>query len=589
MKQFAVYYRAVVILGLLAAISIGCTSKSSTPTATPLSETRIVEVTRQVEVTVVVTATPIPTPAYVSTINAAPGTLVYPLSADPLTLDPQEAYDPVSLLVTAQLYEGLFNLRGDGTIAPAAATGFIASAEGAVYTVTLRAGMTWSDGRPLIAQHYADGACRLLDPAVGSPFAYLLTEVAPVQGAAAFASGDLADCAQVGITAVDDLTLRITLARPVAYFPALLASHIFWPARLDASPATANTSLTPTVQSAIPNPQSATTNGPYLLAEHVPGAHITLAKNPAYWNAAQVAIARVEFPIVPDPARQLALYEAGDLQVAESPLEGISRIQADAGFARELHVLPQPGVSYLGLNTQITPTNDINVRQAIASALDREALIEEVLGQPWHVPARGVIPPGIAGHQGQDTTIGYPYDLEAAQRFLVDAGYGPEKPLPPVELWYNREGNNDALFKAVADMLEEAGIPVRLVASGWTYYLDALNTCSVSDGCSHNLYRMGWVMDHADGSSMLRVFRSGAAYRYTGWASAEYDGLLLQAAGVSDANARAALYRQAERLLLDDAVVVPLQYYDRVVLVKDGLTTDYPLFGPPQLQYWQLR
>ncbi len=578
-------------LGLLAVILIACTSKSATPTAVPVVETRIVEVTRSVAVTVVVTATPIPTPAYVSRITAPAGTLTYPLPGDPLTLDPQEAYDPVSLLVAAQLYEGLFNLRADGSTTPAAATGFTASADSTVYTVTLRAGATWSDGRPLTAQHYADGVCRLLDPAVGSPFAYLLTEVAPVQGAAAYAAGDLADCAQVGVAAVDDLTLRITLARPAATFPALLVSHIFWPAPPDAINTTVSAASTPTSQSAIRDPQSAITNGPYLLAEQPAADRIVLVKNPAYWNAAQVTVERIEFPIAPDPARQLALYEVGDLHVAEFPPAALSRIQADAGFARELHVLPQPGVSYLGLNVQIAPTDDINVRRAIASAVDRQALIAQALGQPWHVPARGVIPPGIAGHQGADPAAGYPYDLAAARRFLAEAGYGPEKPVPPVELWYNREGNNDVLFKAVADMLEGAGIPVRLVAGGWLFYRDALNACAgaSSAGCSYNLYRMGWVMDYADASSTLRVFSPASAFQYTGWASGDYDRLLAEAEATADAAVRGELYRQAERLLLDDAVVVPLQYYDRAVLVKDGLTAEYPLFGPPQLQYWELR
>lgn len=559
----------------------------------PLVETRIVEVTRPVAQTVVVTATPIPTPVYVSRITSPAGALTYPLSAAPASLDPQTASDLPGLIVGAQLYEGLFDLRGDGSTSPAAATGFTASADSAVYTVTLRAGMAWSDGQPVTAQHYAAGVCRLLDPAVGSPFAYLLAKVATLQGAAAYAAGDLADCAQVGVTAVDDLTLRFTLAQPVAFFPQLLAAHIFWPTRPDALPAPTDASLPVTPQSPIRSPQSAITNGPYRLAEPPAADRVVLVKNPAYWNAAQVSVERIEFVVEPDPAKQLALYEAGALQVAEPPADEMSRIRADAGFARELHVLAQPGVSFLGLNTQIAPTDNVLVRRAIASALDRWALIEQALGQSWHVAARTVIPPGIPGYQGDDPGVGYPYDLDAARRFLAEAGYGPEQPVPPVELWYNREGNNDALFKAVADMLEGAGIPVRLVASGWPWYRDALSACvgavATSAGCSYNLYRMGWVMDYADASSLLRVFRPGSAFQYTGWASGEYDRFLAQAEATPDEARRAELYRQAERLLLDDVIVVPLQYYDRPVLVKDGVSFEFPRFGPPHLQYWRLR
>lgn len=584
----------ILILLALALTVSGCAGERPSPTpvviTVPVVETRIVQVTREVERTVVVTATPVPTPTYASPINAPAGTLIYPLPGDVLTLDPQEAYDVNSLLVLRQLYEGPFNLRGDGTLAPAAATEHTASADGTVYTVTLRSGLTWSDGTPLTAQHYVDGVCRLLDPATGNPFYYLLTEAAPIRGAAAYASGDLADCGRVGVTAVDGLTLRIALERPVAFFPQLLATHLFWPARLDAISAATGVSLPST-------PQSAIVNGPYLLAEHRPGERVVLARNPSYWHAAEVEIRRIELVVVPDLARQLALYEAGDLMVAEFPLQERARIQADPSFARELHVLAQPGTSYLAFNVQVPPTDNVNVRRAIASAVDRRSLIADVLGQPWHAPAWRLVPPGIPGYD--DGGAAYPFDTGAARAFLAEAGYGADNPLPSVELWYNREGNNDAVFQAVATMLEVAGIPVRLVSSRWEQYLAALESCNKpvevaaarSPGeCSYHLYGLGWVMDYPDPFSMLQVFGPRSRFHYTGWSSTDYDRLLAQASAEQDENRRAGLYRQAEHLLLRaDVVVVPLQHYDRLVLVKHGITFEFPLFGPPCYQYWRLR
>ncbi len=587
MKLFSRNLMILILLGV-AVIATSCASEKPSPTpvvvTVPVVETQVVPVTRVIERTVVVTATPVPTPTYASPVNAPAGTLIYPLSGDVLTLDPQQAYDTNSLLVLQQLYEGPFNLRGDGALAPAAATGYTASADNTVYTVTLRSGLAWSDRQPVTAQHYVDGVCRLLDPVTGNPSYYLLTEVAPIRGAAAYAGGDLADCAQVGITAVDDLTLRIALERPVPFLPQLLATPLFWPAppqKIPSSPADA----------AWP------TNGPFMLAGHRPGQRIVLARNPAYWNAAQVTIARVEFPIVPDPARQLALYEAGDLLVAEFPLQEAARIQADPAFARELHVLAQPGTSYLAFNVQVPPTNDVNVRRAIASAIDRRALGEEVLGQPWHEPALRMVPPGVAGYDGDVAT--YPFDLDAARAFLAAAGYGPDKPVPPVALWYNRGGNNDAVFQAVAGMLEAIGIPVQLVSSRWEQYLAALESCNkpVEAGaarspaeCSYHLYRMGWVLDYADPSSMLQVLSPRSRLQYTGWSSADYDRLLAEAAAEPDVSRRATLYRQAEALLVREAVIfIPLQHYDRMVLVKHGVAFDFPLFGPPHLQYWRLR
>ena len=171
----------------LALVLLSCSKSTADPVevvvTAPVVETRVVEVTREVEKTVVVTATPTPTPVYTSKINAAPGTLVYPIASEPASLDPQEADDEVSTLVAAQLYEGLFDLNADGEIVPAAAQEVTASSDSTTYTVTLRSGMTWSDGQPVTAQNYVDGVCRLLDPAVGNPYYYLLTDIAPVTAA----------------------------------------------------------------------------------------------------------------------------------------------------------------------------------------------------------------------------------------------------------------------------------------------------------------------------------------------------------------------------------------------------------------------
>ena len=594
-------------LGLFLAGCGGAGSPTEQPPVTvevtvPVIQTQVVVETREVEKTVVVTATPVPTPVYISRINLPAGTLAYPLSSEPPSLDPQEATDEASSLVVQQLYEGLFNLRGDGSTVPAAATGYEASSDAKVYTVTLRSGMTWSDGAPVNAQHYVDGVCRLLEPSVGNDYYYLLTEIAPISGAKDFASGDVANCEKVGIRAVDDLTLQIALDRPASFFPQLLAFQTFLPARTDL--VSAGEAITGSLKleagsSAITKTLQAVSNGPYTLAEWAPRERIVLTANPTYWNADQVEIDRIEFKFLPELADQLAQYEKGDLQVAEFPAEETPRIQADTGFAKELKTLVRPGTSYIGLNTQVTPTLNVNVRRAIASAIDRKALIDEVLKQPWHIPAQVLIPPGTPGYQGEDPSVGFPYNPEAARKYLADAGYGPANPVPPVEIWFNGEGNNKVVFEAVRDMLEQIGIPVRLTDSNWAVYRGALDACNrpnraeaaKSPGeCSYNAYRMGWVMDYADPSSMLDVvFNPKSAFQYTGWQSPEYEQLLTQALAEQDQAKRSELYRQAEKILLNDVVAaVPLQHYDRTVLVKDGVTEEYPPLGAPNLQYWKL-
>ncbi|MDQ1300239.1 MAG: bac 5 protein [Chloroflexota bacterium] len=588
-------FPAFAVLAAVILSIAGCSARQPQATEKPIekivtvevtvlvAQTRVVVETREVAKTVVVTATPIPTPTYVSAINAPADTLVYPLPGAPVTLSPQEATDPTSALVVQQLYEGLYNLRADGSTVPAGATGYQVSADGKVYTITLRNEAKWSDGQPVTAQHFVDGVCLTLDPATGNDYYYLLTDIAAITGAQAFASGNTADCGKVGVKAAGERVLQIALDRPASFFPKLLAMQVFLPARKE---------LTHTVAGGLVN------NGPYALAEHTPGQRLVLQASPTYWNAGQVRLQRIEFRIVPNLADQLAQYKRGDLVAAEFPGDATAAVMADAVLAQELRILVRPGVSYIGLNTQAGPTKNVAFRKAIASAIDRQKLIEETLKQGWHVAAQAAVPPDIPGSQAADPAVGYPYDPAAAQKFLAEAGYGPDKPVPPVEIWINQEGNNELIFKAVAEMLEQVGIPTRLTTSKWAVYREALDACNKPNHasaaktpaeCPHNLYRMGWVMDYADPSALLdMVFSPRSAFQYTGWQSKKYDELLAQALAERDEAKRIALYQAAERVLLnEEAVIVPLQFYDRTLLVKDGVQFDFPQLGPPNLQFWQ--
>ena len=308
LKRFVVLLLLIVV-GLFAT---GCsarktdtaTSAAAVVTAVPVVETRVVTETLKIPVTVVVTATPVPTPMYASKVNAASGVLVYPIASEPASLDPQDADDEVSTLVAAQLYEGLFDLDANGAIVPAAAQEVMASPDSKTYTVTLRSGMTWSDGQPVTAQNYVDGVCRLLDPAVGNPYYYLLTDIAGVTRAKEYASGDLADCTKVGVNAVDALTLQIALERPAAFLPKLLAMPVFWPAAPAPSAVISGTGvISGTAPISTTLPAGPVVNGPYLLAEQVANDHITLKKNPSYWNAAQVDVEQVEFQAIARPGQ----------------------------------------------------------------------------------------------------------------------------------------------------------------------------------------------------------------------------------------------------------------------------------------------
>jgi oligopeptide transport system substrate-binding protein len=608
--------------------ALGC-STGRKPSETPrpvqvtvlVPETRVVLQTRPVVQTVIVTPAPTTAPAYVSRISAPPGTLRYPLSGDPQTFDPQAAVDDSSLLIAGQIFESLYTVESGATLVPAAARDYKVSTDGRVYTVTLRSGLLWSDGRPLSAQDFVAGVCRLLDPALGNRDAYLLTDVAAVSGARAYATGEQPGCEAVGVRAIDALTLQVTLERPWPEFPQMFASRAFLPglpsesglaavgAPASASGASAN-GAGQVITSAIIG------NGPYVVAEWQPGDHVTLVKNAHYRDAAAVNIARIEMPIIAAPATRLAAYEAGQIHVSDVPAEEVPQIREDAGLRAELHSITQPGTSFLGLNVAAGPTGDVNFRRALASAIDRKAILTDTLHEPWHVIARTLVPPGLASYQGQDPAVGYPFDLQKVKQFLTQAGYGPSAPIPTINLWANREGHNQELALSVADAFESAGIPTRLTLSNWEAYQRSLQACQ-QDGtanatpapqdaapgaatptpppapaasCGYNVYLMGWLTDVPDPGRFLdQALGIRPALAYNRWTSDPYEKLLAQARAETDSARRVSLYQQAEKLLLNDAaVVIPLFHYDRSVLIKPELKFDYPLFGPPHFQYWRL-
>jgi ABC-type oligopeptide transport system substrate-binding subunit len=583
-------------LVFVAAVAGGCGRQQTRVIEKPATVVVTVAVPVEVPVTrvatsvvtvapVVVTATPVPTPAYVSRTDVAPGTLAYPLPGEPQALDPQEASDDASQLLIAQLYEGLFGLNDSGAAVPAAAQGYERSGDGKTYTITLRARLEWSDGEPVTAQQYVAGFCRSLDPAMGNDQARQAAEQARISGAAPYTRGAAGDCATVGVTAPDTVTLRITLDRPTA-LPELLAYPAWYPAPRSADGSPSATDAPPIG------------NGPYVMAKRRAGEPVVLTRNAHYWGANEVSIERIELPVVAEPAHQLAAYEQGGLQVAEVPIEALPRIQAQAAYSAELHVVGRPGISFLGINTRSGPIAEVNFRRALASAVDRGTLLDKVLGEPWHAPASSLLPPGVQGHAPDGASAGYPYDPKAARTYLAQAGYGPDNPPPPVDIWTNREGHNLVLMQGVAGMLEQAGIPTRLVSSNWDVYQAELEACKATQGtqtsasadkCGYGLYWAGWVMENGDPAGLLSLApTAGSPLVYSGWQEDSYADLLTRTTTEGQAAGRAALYQGAGKMLLDQAVVIPLLYYDRLVVVKAGVGFAYPAFGPPQFARWRL-
>jgi oligopeptide transport system substrate-binding protein len=392
-------------------------------------------------------------------------TLRWRLGTEPPTLDINLATDTTSHAVMNQLMEGPYRYTAEGTIEPAAAESYEVSEDGLTYTIHLRDDLTWHDGVPVTAQHFVDGITRLLKPDTAAEYAYVMYYIS---GAEDFNTGVTDDPATLGLKVVDDLTFQVILDKPQAFFDSILAFFTFYPVRLD---------IIEEFGDQWTEAGNFVGNGPYILTEWAHEDHVTIEKNPNWHDADKVQIERVVYPIIYEDSTALAAYEAGELDVSGYPSEELPRILEDPVLSQEFVRLPYPGTWYMGLNTRIPPTDNLNFRKALASAVDFRTILDEVLQMPWRIEAHGVIPPEIPGYQDD---IGYPYDPEAAQEYLQAAleEMGIEDPGEiTVEAWHNR-GHVD-IFEAVADMWEtNLGINTTIINMEWAVYLDVLDTCN---------------------------------------------------------------------------------------------------------------
>ena len=397
-------------------------------------------------------------------LPGARDTLRVRLGIEP-SLDINVGTDVTSHAVLNQLIEAPYRYNGEGYIEPAGAESFDVSDDGTVYTVHLRRDARWSDGEPVVAQHYVDGIIRLLDPATAAEYAYVMYYIS---GAEAFNTGETDDPSYVGVRAADDYTLIYTLDQPQSFFESILAFFTMYPIRLDVIEEHGDQWT---------EPGNFVGNGPYELVEWGHGEGLLIQRRSSYHSAGEVAIRRIEYPIITEDTSALAAFERGELDVSGYPSEELPRILEE--MPESLVRLPRPGTYYLGLNARLSPTVSINFRRALASAIDRRTMLDDILELPWRTAACGVIPPEVPGYQPCGE-VGYDFDLDQARAYLQAAmeEWDIESPSDiTVQLWFNR--GNEAVMEAVEEMWEtNLGINVNVVNMEWGAYLETLDLCN---------------------------------------------------------------------------------------------------------------
>ncbi len=475
-------------------------------------------------------------------------TFTFAQGAEPRTLDPGFITDTSGGFIAQNLFEGLLVWDAAGTeLKPGAAARWEVSPDGRTWTFHLRPSAIWSNGDPVTATDFVLSWRRVLNPDTGSAYASLLY---PVKGARELHNGDSEDPASLGVEARDRFTLVVTLNSPTPWFAAIAAHHVLSPV---------NTNAVKRHGYAWTRPDNIVVNGPFTLHNWVPGETIELRANPYYHAADSVRLDRVQAVFVTDPTRVLALYEEGAIQWTGhgTGLLPLDRLTELAGRP-DAHSHSNLGTAWYTLNVDAAPFGDPRVRRALSLALDRAALTD-VIG-PASVVAKGFVPPGIPGYEADSLLR---HDPDEARALLAEAGYPGGEGFPEVELAIDaRNVHEQVAAWVVASWKEELGIDVTTYSRAWPAHADAMQASDFQIG------RGGWLGDYPDPSTFLDLLVSDNDLNVSGWSSETYDGLCAEAARTEDPASRMRLLAQAERIVAEEAPVLPLFHFGSLTLLK---------------------
>ncbi|NJN94886.1 MAG: peptide ABC transporter substrate-binding protein [Anaerolineales bacterium] len=525
--------------------------------------------------------------------NALPPeeTLVYNLGeGDVPTLDPALATDNPSLTVSGELFIGLASLNETGAVKPGMATEWTISADGLVYTFTLRNDVPWvtynhatgeveqvlnDQGQPrLVTAHdFVYGIRRTLDPATASQYAYVnwvIKNAQTVNGGADDADQNplYGKLDKIGVRAVDDFTLAVTLTEPSAFFPSIASMAVNWAQPQGLIEEKGDRWIEAGVIHSY---------GPYALKAWQHDVDLTLTTNP-FWPGSETSpkpqIKHIRFTLL-DQSAAFANYEAGLADVVQPPLTDLDRVKADPTLSKELSQTPSACTGYLGFNVNKPPFDDVNVRKAFSWAIDRTALADNVVksGQP----ARWFIRPGLTAAPdpaaGDDFGAPITASVTEAKKFLAESSYGSAQALPEITLMLSPREDWVQAAEAIQQMWRDnLGVQVNLVTQEPKVFFDTLATDPPQ------VWRLGWCMDYPDADNFAQVFRSDSYLNDSKWSNPAFDKLVEIAAHETDAVRRKELYIQAEKILIEeDAVIAPLMWESQVELTKPRVQRTFGL------------
>ncbi|MFA1822461.1 peptide ABC transporter substrate-binding protein [Virgibacillus oceani] len=475
-------------------------------------------------------------------------------STEPSSLNPSIGFDAVSWDPLNNLMEGLTRLADDHTAQEGVAESWDISDDGLTYTFHIREEANWSNGDPVTAADFEFAWKYMLDPETASPAAFLAYFI---EGAEEYNTGE-GSADDVQLTAVDEKTLEVVLHSPTGFFLDLLTNPAFFPINH---------------QVAEENPDwhaeadTFVANGPFDLESWEHDSEMVLVKNEAYWDADAVKLDGVHFAMVNDSNTQYQMFESGDLHTASIPPELSDELIDDDN----VFIGDYGGLEFYRFNITEEPFQNKKIRQAFAHAINRDDIAEYVVKNGVE-PAYGFVSPGFTAPDGSDFRDEngplVSFDPELAQQLLEEGmeeeGYDE---LPEIVLSYNTSDLNQEVAEAMQNMLSETlGVEATLENTEWNVFAESQQNLELQYS------RSSFINDYNDPVNFLESFITDSYMNRTGFSSEEYDELIENGKAETDEEQRWEYLYEAERMLADEMIAMPIRYYNTVVLESEEVS-----------------
>ena len=478
---------------------------------------------------------------------------------EPKTIDPTLNIASDASVYIIHAFEGLTTKNKDGKLVGGAAESWDISKDGLTYTFHLRTNGKWSDGTPVTSKDFVYAWKRAVDPKTASEYSY---QFEPVKNAMAINASKM-ELDTLGIKAIDDYTLEVTLEKPTAYFLELTAFPTFYPIRQDIIEKYGNTWTI--------NPESYIGNGSYVMIERNIDNNIIMVKNTNYWDYENLVPEKITFVLMDNPTASVAGIKEGSLHLSDRvPFQDIDALKSE-GLLQFVNLF---GTYYYALNHTNEVLKDPKVRKALSLVIDRNYIVDNVV--KTGVPSGAFVPYGASDVNGDFREVGgdyisvkpedYQKNVETAKKLMEEAGYTNGEGFPVLQFLVDSNVQIPT-FEAVQQMWKEhLNVDSTVSQQEWAVFLQTLYTDK-----NYVIGRSGWTGDYNDPMTFLGMFLSYSPQNHALFTNKEYDGLLQTAMGTIDQNIRMDAMHKAEKILMDNDVIIPLYYYTTPILINSKL------------------